>query len=64
MQEGGTVGAELVRQDFDIGHAAVIVDRDVDVLPANGPRGASTIAVDPMAELADASEWVDMQEIA
>ena len=43
---------------------AVIVDRDVDVLPANGPRGASTIAVDPMADLADASEWIDMQEIA
>jgi hypothetical protein len=35
-QESGSGGGFLVAEDLGIGEAAVIVDRDVDVLPADG----------------------------
>ena len=51
---------ELVGEDFDIGDAAVIVDRDVHVLPADAAAGAPAIAVDPMADTADAAQGLDV----
>jgi hypothetical protein len=65
-QKRRTGSAELVRQDFDIRHAAVIIDGHVHVLPANARRGPSAIAVDPVADLADASQRfdIDVEEVA
>jgi hypothetical protein len=35
-EEASSGGAFLVREDFDVGESAVVVDGDVDVLPADG----------------------------
>jgi hypothetical protein len=40
---------------FDIREAAVIVDRDMDVLPANATGTSAPIAVDAMPDAVDLS---------
>jgi hypothetical protein len=51
----------LIRQDFDIGDATVIVDGDVGKLPPHPARPLASIAVDPMADPTDASEGLDIE---
>jgi hypothetical protein len=65
LEKRGAGGAELVREDFDVGHPAVIVDRHVHVLPANAPRVEASVPLDPVPDLADAPERFDVyvQEI-
>jgi hypothetical protein len=45
---------------FDIGDTAVIVHGDMDVLPADARTGAPAIAVDPVADTADAAQRLDI----
>lgn len=56
--------AELVGQLLGVGKARGIVDRDVDVVPPQGPRPPRI--TEPLAHAVDASELlrVQMQEIA
>src|SRR3954462_8909316 len=56
LQKGGTGGAELVGEHFHVGDAAVVIDGHVHVLPADATGRAPAVAVDAMADLADAPE--------
>ena len=65
--EKGRAGAAPLRAtDFDIGHARRVVDRDVDVLLADAAAPRAPIAMDAMADPANAAERfdVEVQQIA
>jgi len=59
-QKRGARGAELVRQDLDIRDPAVIIHGDVHVLPADSAARATAIAMDAMADTADAPQRLDI----
>jgi hypothetical protein len=66
LEKRGAGRPELVRQDFDVRQPAVIVDSDMHVLPPNPARRPSAIAVNPMADLPDAPQHldVDVEQVA
>jgi len=53
-EKRGAGRAELVRQDLDVGNPAVIIHRDVDVLPADARAGPTAISMNAMADAPDA----------
>src|SRR4030095_11908832 len=54
-------GTALVRQDLDVGQPRVIVDRDVDVLPAGPRRAPLAIAMHPVPGLVGAAQPLDVE---
>src|SRR4029453_2123087 len=59
-EERRTRRPELVCQDLDVGDPAVIVDRDMHVLPADPRTGAPAITMDPMPDTANPTQWLDV----
>src|SRR5262250_2059890 len=59
-------GGVYVTQDFDIHEPRCIIDRHVDVVPADVPPAVAAIAGNAMADPDDAAEFldVDVQQIA
>jgi hypothetical protein len=60
-QEGGSRVAFLVGQNLGEGDARVIVDGDVEVLPADAFDVLAAIAVNAMTDTADATEFFDVE---
>jgi hypothetical protein len=54
----------LVGQDLDVAEAAVVIDADVDELPAASVVSASAVSGDPMSNFAESPEFfgVEVQE--
>src|SRR5262249_33668492 len=65
-EEGRHGHAALIQQDFGIGHAAAVIERDVDVLPADAVPAVSPVPGNPMADARDPAELldVDVQQLA
>src|SRR4029453_5333045 len=53
-------GAGLVRQDFDIGRTAVVIDRDVHVFPA-GADTAALVRMHPVTDAQDAPQGLHVE---
>ena len=51
-QKGGRGGAGLIGQDLDIGGAAVVIDGDVRVLPADAFDARAPIAMNAVTDAA------------
>jgi len=66
IQEGFGGVLALVGEDFDVGEAGVIIDAGVDELPADAAYVFGSIAVDAMADPADACQLlsIDVQQVA
>jgi len=60
-KKGGRRRTGLVGQDFDVGGATVIVDRDVDVFPARPDAVTAPAAVEPMTDAQNAAEGFDIE---
>ena len=58
--------AGLIRKDFDVRCATVVIDGDMRVLPANASDARPTIAMNPVPDAGDARERFDieMHEVA
>ena len=54
------VRAGLVRQHFDVGRAAVVIDGDVDVFPA-GADAAAPVRMNAVPDAQDAPERLDIE---
>lgn len=66
-QEGRAGGGRLARMQLGVGEPAVIVDRDVQVLPARAAAAVADLGTeDALAERPEASELldVDVQQLA
>ena len=65
LEKAGTRVPALVRQDLDGGDPAVIIDGDMDILPADPTRGPAAIAVDPMPDGPNPRQGldIDMQQV-
>src|SRR3954470_20039091 len=65
-QEGGSGKAFFIGQDLGKGDAGVVVDGDMDVLPADVAGIAFAVAMDAVADAADAAQFLDveMEQIA
>jgi hypothetical protein len=59
--EAGARGSPLLRQDLDVGQPRVIVDRDVDVLPAGARRALLAVAMHPVPGLVKAPQALDVE---
>ena len=68
-EEAGRCRGRLIGEDFGVCEAAVVVDRDVHVLPAGDPALAAVdaglalrcaAAADPVADAADPAEFLDV----
>jgi hypothetical protein len=74
LEEAGGGACPLVCEDFGVGEAAVVVDRDVDVLPAElalepplvAAALAGAVSADPVPDPRDPAELfdVDVEELA
>ena len=60
-QEGGGRGAGLIGQDFDVGGATVVIDRDVRVFPADAFHARAPIAMNAVADAGNAGERFDVE---
>src|SRR4030095_5463589 len=60
-QEARDGHAAFVRQDLDVGHARTIVDTDMHELPADAARALLSIPSDPMADVPDPRQLLDVQ---
>jgi hypothetical protein len=65
-QERGAAGAALVAEQFGVGEAGVIVDREVQVAPAGSTIVFAAVVVDALADTPETTELldVDMQGLA
>src|SRR5262245_54551429 len=54
-------GALLIGQDLDVGHATVIIDGDMHVLPADAAGPLAAIAMNSMPDAANAPERFDIE---
>jgi len=66
LEEGGAVFLALAWQQLGVGEAGVVVDRDVQVLPAGARAALHTVLEDPLADVVETAELlgVDMQQLA
>jgi hypothetical protein len=66
IEEAGAAGAARVGQQLGVGKPRGIVDRDMEVLPADPARPVAPIAGDPVAETVDPAELlaVEVEEFA
>ena len=64
-EEGGAVGRAAGEQ-LAVGETGVVVDRDVQVLPAGAGAALHAVLEDPFADLVEAAELfrVDVQQLA
>ncbi len=64
-QEGDAVGGTLTREQLRIGEPGVIVDRQVQVLPAGVATAGQPVTVDALADRPEATQPldVDVQEL-
>src|SRR5262245_1572456 len=60
-EKRGDGHALLIGQDLDVGQPRGVIDRHMDVLPADAPDLAPSIAGDAMADAADPPEFLDVQ---
>src|SRR5262245_4910231 len=60
-EERGDGHALLIGQDLDVGQSGGVIDRHVDVLPADAPDLSPPIAGDAMADATDPPEFLDIQ---
>src|SRR5213078_4710234 len=65
-EEGGAVLLALSWQQLGVGEAGVVVDRDVQVLPASARAAFDAVLEDPFADVVEAAEFlaVDVQQLA
>jgi len=66
-EEGRAGGRRFAREQLGVGEPAVVVDRDVEVLPACAPAAVADLwAEDPLPERPEAAELldVDVNELA
>jgi hypothetical protein len=65
-EEGSGRGRLLIGQDLGEGDAGVIVDGDMDEVPAQAAGTAALVAMNAVADLGEAAEFLDieMQQIA
>ena len=61
LEEGGDTVAGLVGMDLDEAHAGVVIDADVDVVPAGPGRALAAVAGDAVAGLIETRELLDVQ---
>src|SRR6476620_7012331 len=59
-QEGRGRGAGLIRKDFDVGRAAVVIDGDVDIFPARTDTAAAR-GMNPMADTENPTKRFDIE---
>src|SRR5215207_5050716 len=66
VQEGDAVGRTLASQQLCVRKPGVVVDRQVQVLPAGVARAGESVAVDALADREEAAELldVDVHELA
>jgi hypothetical protein len=66
LEEGGAGGAVVGGEQLGVGEPRVVVDRDVQVLPADPARALNTVPEDPLADGPEAAEFlrVDVNELA
>lgn len=66
LKEGGAVFFALCREELGVGEPAVIVDRDVRVLPAGARAALHAVLKDPLADLVETTELLRfrVQELA
>jgi hypothetical protein len=57
-EERDTIGRGLAREQFGVGEPRVVVDREVDVLPAGSPVAIEPVAVDPLSDRPEATEFL------
>jgi hypothetical protein len=61
VEKRGARRAALVGEDSDKREPTVIVDRDVDVLPADPPGAPSAITMDAMPDPVDPAQRLDVE---
>ena len=61
LQEGGSRGSFLVGQDLREGDAGVVVDSDMNVLPAGAMDAAAAVAGDATTDGLETSDLLDIE---
>src|SRR5512145_2081926 len=66
LQKGGTRRGVRSREHFRVGQPRRVIDRDMQIFPADMASTTTAIAMDPMPDLRDAAEplQIDVQQIA
>src|SRR5258705_5253779 len=59
--KGGDAHPLLIREDFGVGHARAVIDTDMHELPADAARLAVAIPGDPMADVPDPAQFLDIE---